>query len=374
MKKIGLLSFSYGSNFGGTLQCLATYKVLKDIFKKDVKVLNYVPNKLYNFKSLYISGTKTKGKLDFKKLYTKLKYVKSGIDKFNNFREKELNMTEVLNEESFKIKAEEYTDLIVGSDQVWNVGGGFRGTYFFEDITGPNKISYAACSGSDYYQEKDKERLEKSIKDYNYISVRNKHTHNFVKRLTGKDAEVVCDPSILYDYKEYLTVEKPAEKYILTYILGSEIDGGHRKVLEEIKKKVGNVKIIAIGIAYAGSGSLQFYPWADKVLYDASPEDWLNLINNAEFIYTDSYHGVLFSMKFHKRFISYYAEKERASRFIDLAERYEVGDWIVNSTDEIARKNSIEKPVDYKKVDKLLDIHREYSMNFLKRALGERDE
>lgn len=374
MNKIGLLTFSYGSNFGGTLQCLATYKILKNSLGREVEVLNYFPENSYTFKSLYLSGIKTNGKLDLKKLIIKIKNVKKGIDKFEDFRKKELKITEYLSEKKFILKIKKYKDLIVGSDQVWNVTGGMRGAYFFEGLKNTNKISYAACSGSDFYKEIDRERLKNAINDFNYISVRNNHTHNFVKRLTNKNAEIVCDPSILYDYKEYLTQEKPKEKYILTYILGSEIKGGHEEVLKNIKEKVGNLKVIAVGIAYAGSGSLQFYPWADKVLYNASPKDWLNLINNAEFIYTDSYHGVLFSMKFHKNFLAYYSEKARASRFIDLAERYEVGDWIINTVDDLKSKNSLEKEIYYVKVDKLLDEHREYSMNFLKKALGENNE
>lgn len=374
MKKIGVLTFSYGSNFGGTFQCIGMYKVLKDVLKKEVEILNYIPKKMYNYKIMYLSGVKTKNKIDLKKIMIKLKYAKKGINKFENFRKKELKITEPLSEKNFFLKVKEYTDLIVGSDQVWNTTGGMRGAYFFEEIENINKISYAACSGSDFYKEEDKERLKNAINDFNHISVRNNHTYNFTKRLTSRDSEIVCDPSILHDYKEYLIQEKPKEKYILTYILGAEINGGHVQILKNIKEKVGNFKIIAIGIAYAGSGSLQFYPWADEVFYDASPEDWLNLINNAEFIYTDSYHGVLFSMKFHKKFLAYYSEKARASRFVDLAERYKVEDWIINTTDDLKSKNSLEKEIDYIKVDKLLDEHREYSLNFLKKALGESNE
>lgn len=382
MKKIGILTFSYGCNYGGTLQCLGLYKTLKK-FKKEIEVIDYIPSGSYSKMKKYISGSgispNVKDTLNkilkdplkiIKSIYIKLKYINSAIDKFDRFREINLKM----NEYKFEELSSRYDKIIVGSDQIWNVTRKMNGVYFLENLLNINKISYAACSGSDFYKEEDKEKLKNAISDFNYISVRNNHTHSFTKRLTGKNPEIVCDPSILYDYKEYLTQEKPAEKYILTYILGSEIKGGHDEVLKRIKEKFGNIKVIAIGIAYAGSGSLQFYPWADEVLYDASPEDWLNLINNAEFIYTDSYHGVLFSMKFHKKFLAYYAEKGRASRFIDLAERYEVGNWVVNSTKEISEKDSLKKEINYEKVDELLSIHREYSLNFLKKALGEKNE
>lgn len=382
MKKIGILTFSYGCNFGGTLQCLGLYKTLKKM-EKDIEIINYIPPRNYSKLKKYVVGSGIDSNIKksiknilnnpikiVKSIYIKINYVDSALNKFNKFREHNIKMRDYNVTELNSI----YNKIIVGSDQVWNVTKKINGTYFLENLSNIDKISYAACSGSDFYKEENKERLKNAIADFNYISVRNNHTYNFVKRLTGKSSEIVCDPSILYDYKKYLNQEKPKEKYMLTYILGSEINGGHEEILKKIKQEVGDIKIVAIGIAYAGSGSLQFYPWADEVLYDASPEDWLNLINNAEFVYTDSYHGVLFSMKFHKNFLAYYAEKARASRFIDLAERYEVGDWIINKVDDLKSKDSLNKKINYEKVDKLLDEHREYSMNFLKKALGESNE
>lgn len=379
-KKIGILTFNYGCNYGGTLQCIGLYKALKQLkLEKNIEIIDYIPPNMYDKKIKYLIGTGISRNINenirktlkiMKSFFIKLRYVDSALEKFDKFRKENSNMRLYNINEIQDI----YDSIIVGSDQVWNVTSQMNGTYFLEGIEGVKKISYAACSGSDFYKKDDEERLRKSINDFQYISVRNNHTYNFVKRLTGKEPEIVCDPSILYDYKEYLTKDKPKEKYILTYILGNEINGGHKKVLEEIKSKVGDIKIIALGIAYAGSGSLQFYPWADEVIYDASPEDWLNLINNAEFIYTDSYHGVLFSMKFHKDFLGYYSEKARASRFIDLSERYDVGDWIVNDIKEISEKNSFGKKIDYNKIDVLLEKHREYSMSFLKKALGENNE
>lgn len=374
LRKIGILTFSYGSNYGGMLQSLGLYKSLQSLGNQEIEIINYIPKNSYSLKRIYLSGAKTNNKIDLKKLFIKVKYAKNGIIKFDKFREQAYKITSPISEEKIKDKLNEYSTVIVGSDQVWNVSNSMNGVYFFEGIDKIKKISYAACSGQDIFQKEDKQRLENALNDFNYISVRNEHTYKFVKRLINKEAEVVCDPSILYDYKEYLSKEKSKEKYILTYILGNEINGGHEQVIKKIKEKVGNIKVIAIGIAYATSGSLQFYPWADKVLYNADPVEWLNLINNAEFVYTDSYHGVLFSMKFHKNFLAYYSEKARASRFVDLAERYQVDRYIVDSVETIDNKKSLEGNIDYGEIDVLLEKHRKYSMDFLKEALGEDNE
>lgn len=379
MKKIGILTYSKGANYGGTLQCLALYKTIQKISNSELEVINY--NGHYNFISKYLANTGLSRniKKNLRNIVTithniffKMLYVDNILKKFNEFRKKELKMTRSVSKEDIKKNILEFTDIIVGSDQVWSVYLGKNGynPFFLEDIKGINKFSYAACSGRNLFKKEDEESLKKALNDFDEISVRNLHTFNFVKDLTGKKSKIVADPTILYDFKEYLNNIIIEEKYIITYILGDEINGGHEKVIKEIKQKYKNMKIIAIGLPLGNEG-IRKYSWADKVFYDLKPEKWLNLINQAEFVYTDSYHGVLFSLKFHKNFLAYYSMDVRAPRFIDLAERYQIGDWIVNSVEDFQKKDCLNKKIDYKKVDKLLENHRKYSINFLKNILGE---
>lgn len=373
MKRIGILTYSYGTNYGGTLQCIGLYKILKAM-DSEIQVINYMPENVYYKKNKYILGSgigknifRTFRFKNLKKFYIKLRYVDSIIKKFDSFRKKNSQITEAGNNLKKLIEKNKIDLIIVGSDQVWSG----EKVYFLNEINGNKikKISYAACSGRDFFEEEDREYLVTSLKKFYKISVRNEHTRSFVERLIGDSPDVVCDPSILYDYKEFLNDKIKKEKYILTYILGEDIKEGNDKAIEKIKQLFGNIKVIAIGIPFANSGNLRFYPWADEVLYDASPEEWLNLINNAEFVYTDSYHGALFSMKFHKPFLAYYTEINRAPRFIDLAKRYNVDKYIVNTLEEAIEKKSISKKINYEKIDLELEKHRKYSMEFLKKAL-----
>lgn len=379
MEKIGILTYSFGTNYGGTLQCLGLTKVIKNLRKNnEIIVLDYYPKNTYSLKNKYINGIGLKksikylyknNKSIFRKFFIKIKYVDDLIKKFEKFRNKNMNMTNTSN--NLKKLIEEEKDLkyiIVGSDQVWAEVD----EYFLSEITSKNirKISYAACSGKNYSLSlKEETYLKNSLRTFSAISVRNKHTKDFVEKIINKEVKIVCDPSILYDYKEFLSDKKNKEKYILTYILGEDIKEGNINVIEEIKKVYGDIKVIAIGIPFAVSGGLNFYSWADQVIYNATPEEWLNYINNAEFIYTDSYHGALFSMKFHKPFLAYYSEKNRSPRFLDLAQRYNVDKYIVNTLEEAIEKKSICKEVDYTEIDKLIDKHRKYSMEFLTKAL-----
>lgn len=375
MKKIGILTFSFGSNYGGTLQCLGLFKFLKSQ-NFEVKIINKVGEDINSFRTKYLNGAISKKSLknnfviSLKKFFIKIKYVDSILKKFDCFRKNNLILTTPRENVKEIIEIELKNDLdyiIVGSDQVWAEPS----QYFLNEINDKKikKISYAACSGRKYEYGDKKEYLEEALKKFKKISVRNEHTQQMVKELIGIVPSIVCDPSVLWDYEEFLKKDFKKEKYILTYILGSDIKEGNEKVIKEIKKIYGNIKVIAIGIPFVWSGNLRFYPWADEVLYDASPEDWLNLINNAEFIYTDSYHGALFSMKFHKQFLAYYTEKNRAPRFMDLSKRYKVEKNIVNTLEEAIEKKSISEKINYKEIDLLIEEHRKYSMDFLKKAL-----
>ncbi|MPN26525.1 hypothetical protein SDC9_173950 [bioreactor metagenome] len=189
----------------------------------------------------------------------------------------------------------------------------------------------------------------------------------FAKSLVDKDIPIVSDPTILYDFNHLKENNQYEGKYILAYILGKEIDGSHEKALEKIKRKYGNMPVYFIVIP---TMNFNLYDCcADKILYDLGPDEWITMFRNAAFVYTDSYHGVLFSLKFHKPFLAYYTEKMRASRFIDLGNRYCIEKYMVESIYDIDMKKSLENVPDYNKIDKILEEHKIYSVEYLREAL-----
>ena len=94
------------------------------------------------------------------------------------------------------------------------------------------------------------------------------------------------------------------------------------------------------------------------------------MMRNATFVNTDSFHGTLFSLKFHKPFLAYYAEEMRATRYIDLAERHQIGRYIVISIDEIDAKGSLLDTPDFATIDQLIEKHKTFSIRFLEEAFG----
>ena len=172
------------------------------------------------------------------------------------------------------------------------------------------------------------------------------------------DPIVTSDPTILYDFHEFIT--HIDQSYILTYLIGKEIQDGHKKAIKNLKLKYPNRKVISIVSPYDNP---QIITWADKVIYNASPDEWVNL--NADCVYTDSFHGVIFSMKFNRDFVCYYSEEQRKSRFVDMSERYGIASHIVSNGDVIGIR-SLE---DFKTSEKIHSIFKEQisvSIQFLK--------
>lgn len=115
--------------------------------------------------------------------------------------------------------------------------------------------------------------------------------------------------------------------YILAYILGADINGGNSEALEIIKKHTRIEKVVAIVLTENAPKVLN---WATKTFYNTSLIEWLVLFKNASFVYTDSFHGVMFSLKYNRPFVTYYKEKDRASRFLDLEQRFGLENVVTN--------------------------------------------
>ena len=132
-----------------------------------------------------------------------------------------------------------------------------------------------------------RDKLKSAIGDFNHVSVRNSETNRFVQNLTGVDAPIVADPTLLERLENDTSRELLKSEYILTYIVGNEGKCDHEKVLREIKNKHGSMPVKAIVIP---ANDFDLCDWADDVYYTLDPSQWTELIANAGFLYTDSFH------------------------------------------------------------------------------------
>lgn len=331
--KIGILTFHYGYNYGGVLQAYALQEYIRHQ-GHDVSIINYIP---LSYKVDFLYGISRRYPLlSLKHVVGNLLYQKNSIKTFEDFRSKYLNTTlKTISIAELEQTCKDFDIIIVGSDQVWNPGQHDKKIYFldFNLNRTTKKISYAACCTVNEVSEVNRKTLESALDRFDSISVRNRETQRFVYDLVHRESEIVLDPTFLWNFDEMLDLSVKQDKYILTYIIGSDIDGNNAKAIRKIKSEYGNMPVFAIIIG-AVAGVIHV-PWADKVIYDASPIEWLNYIKNAYLLFTDSFHGVVFAIKFKTKFIGYYKEHLRASRFIDLKNTYQLDKYIISTSKDI---------------------------------------
>lgn len=359
-KKIGILTFHFKDNFGAVLQCYAMQEYLKS--KGYVaEVINFKPS---NFKTLgsilkqqlifLISNYKS---INFLLFCKQIRALVNQTKKFQKFRRDFLNLSQHYDSSSFDYDLNCYDIILTGSDQVWNSIKSYSKAYFLKPFSTYNgkRFAYAACRGLKDVESTDLNYLKDALENYNWIGVRDNQTKEFVEEISDASAEVVCDPSMLIDYSQFLNDKLIIDgDYLLVYVLGKEIEGGHLNVINKIKEQHGNLKIVA---CYLTNKNPNYFSFADEHIYDASPIEWINLINQSKFFYTDSFHGALFALKLNKMFLAFYSDNKRSSRLIDISKRFKIDSKIISSySDALDRKCFDKVNINYVKNSSIIDF------------------
>ena len=158
--------------------------------------------------------------------------------------------------------------------------------------------------------------------------------------------------------------EKP---YILVYTLGKEIRGTNKIAVDLIKQVYGDINVYAVVIP---TTRFTLCDYADKVYYDLDPNEWLFLFQNAKFIFTDSYHGILFSLKFRKSFVAYYSEVLRKTRLVDIGKRYAIGNYIINDVKSLQENHILDQLPDYEKITAKINEYKRKSEDYLLQSIS----
>lgn len=360
--KIGIITFQQTINYGAILQLYATQEVLEK-FQVDVKCLNYISSKIEeNYK---IIKNKNGYKAFLVSIFTMIIYRKRKRN-FKKFETKYLYLTNKLyNKNELKNISADFDYIITGSDQVWNyLITNTDTTYLLDFVEDRNKkISYAASFGVENIPNNLKEKYKNLLKDFKAISVREKQGQNIIKELCNLDVPVVLDPTLLLNKNEWsklnFTKEK-RKKYILVYCLRkSDLLNRMAKTLQ---RETGFELVIL--------NPRVKYTYSKISAATAGPEDFVKLFLNAEFILTNSFHGTAFSINFHKKFlvdIDTKSVQNTNSRLLNILELVNLTDRIVAEPQDVRK---MYEDIDYKKINKILDIERKKSFDYLKISLG----
>lgn len=384
-KKVGIVSCYFKHNYGSMLQAYATQKIL-DNMEIPNETINIDENiDFANGKKKYYMSQLTnipfiKSKLGMIKLKFDKKINKDLGNNIqirdNKYKEFEKNFKLTKPYKTYKELSEQcvnYSDVIVGSDQLWlpvNVVADYYTLNWVPDNV--NKISYATSFGVSTVPDKYKNDYKKFLNRINYLSTREEAGVKLVEQLSDNKATLVCDPTLLLNKEEWMDIQKEEpivkEKYILCYFLGSNIE--HRKFAERLKEKTG-CKIVSLNHAD------EYVKYSDKFCdyapYDIGPAEWINLIRNAEYVCTDSFHGTVFSLINNTKFFTFerYSNKNSKvstnSRIYSLLGIVDLKERILSGTENI--DDVIKMQIDFDNVNKKLDEFRQNSKEFLKNSL-----
>lgn len=203
-------------------------------------------------------------------------------------------------------KCEGYDAYVCGSDQVWRVGWGYLNPGFWLTFVhdGGRKISYAASIAMNEIPVEEHKMIRNALSDFKFISVRESQGKKLLDEILKQEKKVewVVDPTLLLNQFEWNSItgnnRYKDEKYIFAYLLGDKIEDR-----QEIEKYAKNKGLKIITIPYL----LGVYRACDKEFGDiqlsnVDPQLFLSLIRDAEYVITDSFHGIVFSLLFHSKF------------------------------------------------------------------------
>ncbi len=365
-------------NYGSMLQSYATQQMLRDygidydllIYKKKYTpwfLLKSLPRGL-NYVLLHEIHAMMAKKAFLKKHSELSGAVKKRREAFAAFREKYFIAPQkvFVGYGELLEGAKQYNSFLSGSDQMWSPVGlpsNFYNLMFTPDEA--TRISYASSFGVKEIPWFQITRTKRYLSRIQHISCRENSGKAIVRDLIQRDVPVVADPTFLYSSSQWLdmlpTEKKHEGQYIFSYLLGP--DSASRREVERLKEITG-LPVLSIH-QYLDAD----FNFGDVSVEDAGPAEFVSLINNATYVCTDSFHGLVFSILLHKKFVVFnrYSETNKSSK------NTRIESLCANLGLENRRfsgnigKNALAE-IDYAKVDERVEALRKHSYSYLEYA------
>lgn len=389
MKKVGIVSCYFHHNYGSMLQAFATQRVINELgfeceniniagIKEDMdrSKMKFYLKRIYDIQVLKGTIIRIVKKVLYRKVLRKTFGEKLDQRKkaFEQFIDKHFIISEYFgSREKLSNKCESiYSDIVLGSDQLWlpsNIEADYYTLSWVPDQI--NKVSYATSFGTSFLPKKQVSTAKKFLSRINHLSVRESSGIDMITEYTSIKAKLVCDPTLLFTSNQWREIHDDLpiinEEYILCYFLGNNIED--RKFAERLKNSTG-YKIVAIlhldeYIKYDDT-------YSDIAPFNIGPSELLNLISNAKYVVTDSFHGTCFSILYKKEFFTSRRVRKKGlldtnSRIDSLFSILDIEGRLILGNENIA--DCINNKLNYVSIHNKLEAFRKESLNFLKDAL-----
>ncbi len=357
-KSIGILTWHKTINHGAILQAYALQELLKSYGYSVIELDYDRETKKYNYTKIDRIKTVFK-KLNINKIKIKMNqhvFLKIKKEKFDSFRKKYLNVGKYYYDDSNNIDV-----AIIGSDMVFDFFEGYNPFMYGKDVKANRIISYAACFGyttiDSFKNYNKKDEIIALLNSMHAISYRDDNTGEILNKCCGVNGKKVIDPVLLYGFpqeKEKWNHNKWNKvKYILIYSYSYNMNSYSEVKKIKLFAKENNLKIISVGYDH---------PWCDEIV-NADPCEFVELFSNATYIVTDTFHGTIFSLIFNKQFSV--TIRDNAFKVLDILNDLNINPKLDMNIYE--KLNDLKmKPLDYSKINCLIEKYRKDSLSFLK--------
>ncbi len=364
MNKIGTISYNIYCNFtnyGSALQSWALHQAIKKTGNNPVLV-DYCPDVLADKDPLNPYGNMWDQSEESKRMVKlSLPSVRINYEKFDRFYHEEFNRTSrKYTSKSFnEITREGIERFVCGSDTIFcpdefGIDDGYYANY---DVMRGNSVSYAASFGDPHFTDETYKLLNQRILDFKALGIRENLMVPYLKEHTDVPVQRVIDPTLLLNAEEYEPIianPQLEDKYILLY--SRRYSPKMEEYAERLAKEKGlRIVDISLRAVNAEKGHI--------MRYDAGVEEFLSLVKHAEFIVTNSFHGMIFSVQFRRPFVIF-SREQCDNKIEEILSLFGLSDRIlIEGTEQF-------KTIEYDEVHRRIGIARNDSFGFLKMELG----
>ena len=374
--KIGLVTL-YRENYGSILQCYSLKFFLNSLnnecdvlyLKDDENLfhLDVIKRKIRTLINIIFNPSFLRF-LFFSKLgLNKRNLTKGSESKMDVFVDSFLQPKCVLSTDLKKKEwLNQYDNFVVGSDQIWNVCHIVKPFYFLQFAPRKKRIAVAVSFGISKIPWINQKNLRTALNGFDFISVREETGVEIVKKYSKANVCRVADPTFLYDADEWRDIAKNTKPIQKKYILFHFLNEPKQVAVESVKwlSEHLDLDVVAVGYWHKVLNTI------DRInLKEEGPLGYASLIDNAEYILTDSFHTCLFSINFEKKFFVFsrrYVMLSQNSRIYDMLNRFALQDRLISDIENLKNKYLENLP---KHVKNIIEKERADIRNFVKKSI-----
>jgi len=288
--------------------------------------------------------------------------IRVNYEKFDRFYNEQFDKTKKkYTSDNFNdiIEGDDIGGFICGSDTIFcpdefGIDDGYYANY---DCMKGRSAAYAASFGDPHFNDETYPILNERLQNFKAFGLRENLMIPYVREHTSVPVQKVVDPTLLLTYEDYDHIAEDRiipEKYLLMYARR------YNPVMTEYAEKLAEKngwKIIDISLRATNAER------GHQMFYEAGVEEFLSLVKHAEYVVTNSFHGMIFSVQYRRPFVVF-SREQCDTKIEELLELFGLSDHML-----VKGTESFNEDIDYDSVHRNIDAARQTSKKFLKEEL-----